>query len=66
MWIIHRYNTIGNNCPGFLITHGESKIMLDCGSGSHSLLNFPNDLNNLSIIISHLHSDHYNDIYNMQ
>ena len=60
------YKTIGHNCPGFLITDGESKIMLDCGSGSHSLLNFPNDLNNLSIIISHLHRDHYNDIYNMQ
>lgn len=60
------YNTIGHNCPGFLITDGETKIMLDCGSGSHSLLNFPNDLNNLSIIISHLHRDHYNDIYNMQ
>lgn len=60
------YNTIGHNCPGFLITDSESKIMLDCGSGSHSLLNFPNDLNNLSIIISHLHRDHYNDIYNMQ
>lgn len=60
------YNTIGHNCPGFLIIDGETKIMLDCGSGSHSLLNFPNDLNNLSIIISHLHRDHYNDIYNMQ
>ena len=60
------YNTIGHNCPGFLITDGETKIMLDCGSGSHSLLNFPNNLNNLSIIISHLHRDHYNDIYNMQ
>ena len=60
------YNTIGHNCPGFLITDGETKIMLDCGSGSRSLLNFPNDLNNLSIIISHLHRDHYNDIYNMQ
>ena len=60
------YNTISHNCPGFLITDGEAKIMLDCGSGSHSLLNFPNDLNNLSIIISHLHRDHYNDIYNMQ
>ena len=60
------YNTIGHNCPGFLITDGETKIMLDCGSGSHSLLNFPNDLNTLSIIISHLHRDHYNDIYNMQ
>ena len=60
------YNTMGHNCPGFLITDIETKIMLDCGSGSHSLLNFPNDLNNLSIIISHLHRDHYNDVYNMQ
>lgn len=60
------YNTKGHNCPGFLITEGQTKIMLDCGSGSHSLLNFPNDLNNLSVIISHLHRDHYNDIYNLQ
>ena len=60
------YNTEGHNCPGFLITEGPTKIMLDCGSGSHSLLNIPNDLNNLSVIISHLHRDHYNDIYNLQ
>lgn len=60
------YNTAGHNCPGFLITEGNTKIMLDCGSGSHSLLNLPNDLNNLSIILSHLHRDHYNDIYNLQ
>lgn len=60
------YNTKGHNCPGFLITEGQTKIMLDCGSGSHSLLNFPSDLNNLSVIVSHLHRDHYNDIYNLQ
>lgn len=60
------YTTIGHNCPGFLIIDNETKLMLDCGSGSHSLLNFPNDLNNLSIILSHLHRDHYNDIYNLQ
>ena len=60
------YNTAGHNCPGFLITEGDSKIIIDCGSGSHSLLKFPEDLNNLSIIISHLHRDHYNDIYNIQ
>ncbi len=60
------YNTQGHNCPGFLIRDGNNKILLDCGSGTHSLLNFPNDLNNLSVIISHLHRDHYNDIYNLQ
>lgn len=60
------HSTPGHNCPGFLITDGKNKIMLDCGSGCNSLLNFPNDLNNLAIIISHLHRDHYNDIYNLQ
>lgn len=60
------YNTKNHHCPGFLITDGKINIMLDCGSGCHSLLNFPNDLQNLSVLISHLHRDHYNDIYNLQ
>lgn len=55
-----------NNCPGFLITEGETNIMLDCGSGSHKLLNIPNDLNNLNIFLSHLHRDHYNDVFILQ
>ena len=57
------YNTLGHNCPGFLILDDDAKVMLDCGSGSHSILNFPKDLEGLSIIISHLHRDHYNDIF---
>lgn len=56
----------GHNCPGFLIQDGNNRILLDCGSGTHSLLTYPNDLQNLSIIISHLHRDHYNDVYNLQ
>lgn len=60
------YNTPSHHCPGFLITDKENKILLDCGSGSHSLLSFPTDLQNLSVFISHLHRDHYNDIYNLQ
>ncbi len=60
------YNTPGHNSPGFLITDREEKLLLDCGSGSHSLLNFPRDLKNLVIFLTHLHRDHYNDIYNLQ
>ena len=52
------------NCPGFLITDGKYKLMLDCGSGSHKLLNYPNDLENFHVIITQLHEDHYNDIGN--
>lgn len=55
-----------HNCPGFLITAGKYKLMLDCGSGSHRLLKYPNDLENFHVIITHLHEDHYNDIGNLQ
>lgn len=54
------------NCPGFLITAGDYKILLDCGSGAHKLLNLPEDLNNLHVFLSHLHRDHYNDVYILQ
>lgn len=50
------------NCPGFLVEDGINKIMLDCGNGVSRLLEFPDDLNNLNIIISHLHKDHYGDL----
>lgn len=60
------YNTKRHNCPGFLIQEAENLLMLDCGSGTHKMLKYPKDLKNLSIIISHLHRDHYNDIYNLQ
>lgn len=60
------YAVGSHNCPGFLVTDGEDKIMLDCGSGTHKLLHFPSDLNNLSVILTHLHGDHYSDIRNIQ
>lgn len=60
------YAVGSHNCPGFLVIEGEDKIMLDCGSGTHKLLHFPSDLNNLSVILTHLHGDHYSDIRNIQ
>lgn len=56
----------GHNCPGFFIEHNGNKLLLDFGSGCHSLLKYPNDLQNLSAFISHFHWDHYNDIFNLQ
>ena len=57
---------VGYNCPGFLISDGDNRVMLDCGSGTHSLLEFPNDLQNLFVFITHFHRDHYNDVFNLQ
>lgn len=50
------------NCPGFLIEYNDSKILLDCGSGTTRLLDMEKDLQNLSVIISHDHLDHYSDL----
>lgn len=50
------------NCPGYLIECNNHRILLDCGSGTTRLLDMNKDLNNLIIIISHLHKDHYSDL----
>lgn len=52
----------GKKCPGFLVQYGDNKILLDCGNGISEYMNLPNDLNNLVIIISHLHPDHYGEL----
>ncbi len=51
-----------HNCPGFLIKYKDKRILLDCGNGISRLLTFPKDLNNLNIIISHYHKDHFGDL----
>lgn len=53
------------NCPGFMIQYNGYKILLDCGNGISKNLNLPNDLNNLTIIISHLHPDHYGELLSL-
>lgn len=55
-----------HNCPGFLINNKGYNILLDCGSGITRYLNFPDDLRDLSVLISHLHKDHYGDLGALQ
>ena len=54
------------NGPGFMVRNGNKKILLDCGSGVSRMMQFPEDLNNLMIILSHLHIDHYCDLGSFQ
>ena len=56
------YPKDNKNCPGFLIVYNKYKVLLDSGEGISRLLNLPNDLENLIIIISHLHKDHYSGL----
>ena len=50
------------NCPGYLVEYNNKKTLLDCGNGITRLLRFPEDLQDLSIIITHYHKDHLGDI----
>lgn len=59
------YEIENENCPGYLITYNRQNIILDCGSGISRTLEFPSILDNLTIIISHFHKDHYLDLYNL-
>ena len=59
--------TKGNmNCPGFLVEYNNKKILLDCGNGITRLLNFPSDLKDLNVIITHYHKDHFGDLGALQ
>lgn len=62
---VSTYCTKTSNCPGFLVEYGNHKILLDCGNGISRFLNIPDDLKNLTIIISHLHSDHYGELLSL-
>lgn len=53
------------NCPGYLVSNNGYKVLLDCGNGISRLLELPNDFENLIIVISHLHKDHYGDILSL-
>jgi len=53
------------NCPGYLIQEESSKVLLDCGNGVMRELNLTEDLENLTVIISHLHKDHYGDLLSL-
>lgn len=58
------YCRYGHNGPGYLVTlSNNKKILLDCGSGSTHMMTFPDDLQNLTVIISHRHGDHWADLF---
>ena len=53
------------NCVGYLVKNEDSNILLDCGNGISRNMDMTTDLNNLTIIISHLHKDHYGELLSL-
>lgn len=53
----------GDACSGYLVTQGETAVLLDCGAGTLGRLQEHASLDSLSaIVISHLHPDHFSDL----
>lgn len=53
----------GEACSGYLVSSGDTHVMLDCGSGTLGPLQRHVALEDLrAIVVSHLHPDHYLDL----
>ena len=58
------YATAQGACSGYIINADGFQIMLDCGHGSFSKLQKYADYTTLGVlVITHMHPDHYGDIY---
>ncbi len=50
-------------CSGYLVTEGDTAVMLDCGNGVFGKLRKYHDYVDVdAIVISHLHADHFADL----
>jgi ribonuclease BN (tRNA processing enzyme) len=58
------YPAAGGACSGYLLEHEGYTVLIDCGNGVLSRLQQFIELSKLkAIVISHLHSDHFSDLF---
>jgi len=57
------WSDAGGACSGYLVTEGETAIVLDCGNGVFGKLREHVDYRDVdAVVISHLHGDHLLDL----
>lgn len=60
------YPPPGGACPGYLVESDGARLLLDCGSGVIAALHRVCDTHELAgAVISHLHPDHFSDVYQL-
>lgn len=54
----------GGGCSSYLVEDGDTRILLDCGSGALSKLRnlYPDSLSLDAVVLSHMHADHAGEI----
>ncbi|RJQ31680.1 MAG: MBL fold metallo-hydrolase [Actinobacteria bacterium] len=61
------YPVPDNPCAGYLIRNGQDTIMLDIGNGVvGNLFRYIEPAKLKALVISHMHTDHYLDIYSLR
>jgi ribonuclease BN (tRNA processing enzyme) len=57
------WQDIDGACSGYLIEHGDTAVLLDCGNGVFSKLRrFIDYVDIDAVVLSHLHADHFLDL----
>jgi ribonuclease BN (tRNA processing enzyme) len=57
------FQSAGGACSGYLVTEGDTRILIDCGNGVLGNLQKYTRFEDLdAIILTHLHSDHVSDM----
>ena len=61
------YPSAGGACSGYLLSHGENRVLIDCGPGVLSRLMARMDPARLTaILLSHSHGDHCSDLMSLR
>ena len=61
------YPSSGGACSGYLLSEGETHVLIDCGTGTLANLSRHIPWEALSaVVLSHLHYDHMSDLLPMQ
>lgn len=61
------YTGAGQACSGYLVEHGDTKVLMDCGNGVIANLCEITDPATLdAVVITHGHPDHFLDLYALQ
>lgn len=61
------YASAGRACAGYLVSDGDTSVLLDCGNGTIANLASVSDPLALgAVVITHEHVDHFADLYALQ
>lgn len=57
------WQDVGGACSGYLVSEGDTKILIDCGNGVFGKLREHSDYAEIdAVVVSHMHADHFFDL----